>query len=144
MVCFYKFTKAKSYFNNILVVVMRNGCGLLGLQTLKYAVLQEPIDEMSWFFVCWYKFKKAKSYYNIYWLSMVKREEALEIMGVLNQLYLTNDLMKWTHQLNGFCVMREIDIHWSYQNLLIWADIVWHRLPVNQTVRYFKLKKLKN
>ena len=66
LVCWYKFMKAKSYFNNFLVVVIRNGCGLLCLQTLKSALLQEPIDEVSWFFVYWYKFRKAKSYYNIY------------------------------------------------------------------------------
>ena len=39
--------KAKNYFNNFLVAVIRNGCGLSGLQSLKYAVLQKPIDEMS-------------------------------------------------------------------------------------------------
>ena len=39
--------KAKSYFNNFLVVVVKNGCGLLGLKTLKFAVSQELIDEMS-------------------------------------------------------------------------------------------------
>ena len=39
--------KAKSYFKDFLVVVIRNVCGLLGVQTLKYALLQEPIDEMS-------------------------------------------------------------------------------------------------
>ena len=37
-----------------------------------------------------------------------------------------------------------IDIHRSYQNLLFWACIVWHRLSANQIVRCFKLKKLKN
>ena len=72
-VCLHKFMKAKSYFDNLLVVVIRNGCGLLGLQTLRSIVFQEPIDEMSWFFVCWYKFRKAKSYYNIYQLSMLKK-----------------------------------------------------------------------
>ena len=40
--------KAKSYFNNFLaVVVVKNVCGLLGLRTLKSAVLQGPINEMS-------------------------------------------------------------------------------------------------
>ena len=32
----------------------------------------------------------------------------------------------------------------SYQNLLFWACIVWHRFSTNQIVRYFKLKKRKN
>ena len=53
LMCWYKFRKAKSYFNNFLVVVVKNGCGLLGLGTLKSVVSQEPIDEMSWFFACW-------------------------------------------------------------------------------------------
>ena len=66
-VCWYKFMKAKSYFNNFLaVVVVKNVCGLLGLRTLKSAVLQGPINEMSWLFVCWYKVRKAKSYFNNY------------------------------------------------------------------------------
>ena len=34
--------------------------------------------------------------------------------------------------------------HWSYQNFLFWACIVWHRLWTNQIVRCFKLKKLEN
>ena len=42
------------------MVVVKNGCGLLGLGTLKSAVLQGQIDEISWFFV--YKFRKAESY----------------------------------------------------------------------------------
>ena len=65
-------------------------------------------------------------------------------MGLLNQVYLTNDLMNLAHWLNDFCVLRVMDIHWSYQNLLFWAGIVWHRLSANQVVRYFKLKKRKN
>ena len=50
LVCWYKFMKARSYFNHFLVVVVKNGCGLLGLGTLKSVLLQGPIDEMSWFF----------------------------------------------------------------------------------------------
>ena len=45
-------------------MLVKNGCGLLGLGTIKSAVSQEWIDEMSWFFACWYKFSKAKSYLN--------------------------------------------------------------------------------
>ena len=55
---------------------------------------------------------------------------------------------KWYDELNRliewYLYMRLMDIHWSYQNLLFWAGIVWHRLSVNQIVRCFKLKKLKN
>ena len=65
-------------------------------------------------------------------------------MGLLNQVYLTNYLMNWAHWLNNFCVLRVMNIHWSYQNLLFWASIFWHGLSANQIVIYFKLKKLKN
>ena len=50
--------------------------------------------------------------------------------------------MNWADWLNDICILRVMDIHWSYQNLLFWASIVWHRLSANQIVRYFKLKKL--
>ena len=36
-----------------------------------------------------------------------------------------------------------MDIHWSYQNLLLWTGIVLNRLSTNQIVRCVKLKKLK-
>ena len=39
------------------------------------------------------------------------------------------------------CIL--LDIHWSYKNVLFWAGIVRHSLSANQTVRCFKLKKLK-
>ena len=39
--------KTKSYFNNFWVVVVKNGRGLEGLGTLKSAVSQGAIDEMS-------------------------------------------------------------------------------------------------
>ena len=71
-VCWYKFRKAKSFFNNFWVVVVKNGCGLLGLVTLKSALSQESVDEVSWFFVCWYKFRKAKSFFNNFWVVVVK------------------------------------------------------------------------
>ena len=48
------------------MVVVKNGHGLLGLGTLKSAVSQGPINEMSWFFVHWYKFGKTKNYFNNY------------------------------------------------------------------------------
>ena len=60
LVCLYNFSKAKSYFSNFLVVLFKNGRGLLGLGTLKSVISQEPIDEMSWFFACWYKYRKPK------------------------------------------------------------------------------------
>ena len=49
-----------------MLVVLKNGCGLLGNGTVKSAVSQEGIDELSWTFACWHKFRKAKSYFNNY------------------------------------------------------------------------------
>ena len=49
-----------------MLVVLKNGCGLLGNGTVKSAVSQEGIDELSWSFACWHKFRKAKSYFNNY------------------------------------------------------------------------------
>ena len=45
---------------------------LLGYRTLKSAVSQEWIDELSWFFACSYIVRKAKNYFNSYWVHMVK------------------------------------------------------------------------
>ena len=59
-------------------------------------------------------------------------------------MYLANYLMNWADWLNDIFILRVVDIHWSYQNLLFWADIVWYRLSANQIGRYFKLKNLKN
>ena len=87
-------------------MVVKTGHGLLDIGTLKVAVLQEPINEMGWFFACWYKFRKAKSYFNNDQLCMVKNGEALEVMGLLNQVHLTNDLMNWADWLNDFLVMK--------------------------------------
>ena len=44
--CWYKFRKAKNYFNNFWVVVVKNGCGLLGHGTLKSADLKKEL--MNW------------------------------------------------------------------------------------------------
>ena len=41
-------------------MVVKNGHGLLGFGTLKSAVSQEWINEMSWFFACWCNFIKLK------------------------------------------------------------------------------------
>ena len=65
------------------MVVMKNGHGLLGLGTLKFAVSQEWINELGWFFACWYKFMKAKSYFNNYWVGVVKIGRGLKDYGSL-------------------------------------------------------------
>ena len=45
----YKFKKAKSYFNKFFMELVKNGCGLLLLGAL-----------------CWYKFRKANNHFNNY------------------------------------------------------------------------------
>ena len=52
--------KPKSYFNNFLVVVVKNGCDILGPQTLKSAVLQGAIDKMSCFLYADINLRKPK------------------------------------------------------------------------------------
>ena len=49
LVCSFKFRNSKSSVN-FLVVVVKNGRGLLGRGTLKSALSRELVDEMSWFF----------------------------------------------------------------------------------------------
>ena len=83
LVCWQKFWKAKSYFNNFWMLVIKNGCGLLGLGALKSAVSQEWFDGLGWFFACWYKFMKAKSYFNNYWVGVVKNGWDLKDRGSL-------------------------------------------------------------
>ena len=39
------------------------------------------------------------------------------------------------------CIL--LDVHWSYKNMLFWAGIFRRSLSAKQTVRCFKLKKLK-
>ena len=65
-------------------------------------------------------------------------------MGLLNQVYLTNDLMNWADWM--------IFVYWEWWIsmeatkffILGWAGIFWHRLSTNQIVRCFKSKKLKS
>ena len=52
-------------------------------------------------------------------------------------------MINWGDWLNDICILRVMDIHCSYQNLLFWAGIVWHKLSANQIVRCFKLKNFK-
>ena len=81
--------KLKVPFNDFCIVLVGNGCGLLGLKTPKSAVSQELIDGISWFFSCWYKFKKAKSFgKNLVPEIWAKMHPANQITGFLNQWYL--------------------------------------------------------
>ena len=44
LVCWYKFRKVKSYFNDFWLVVVTNGRVVLDIGTLKSAVYQEWVD----------------------------------------------------------------------------------------------------
>ena len=80
------------------MVVLKNEFGLLCLETLKSAVSQEWIDEMSWFFTCWYKFRKAKSCFNNYWMGVVKNGQGLIDYGTLK----SGVSHKWFDELSRF------------------------------------------
>ena len=65
------------------MVVITNGCGHLGLGTLKSAVSQEWMNELGWFFACWYKFMKAKNHFNNYRVGVVENGRGLKDCGTL-------------------------------------------------------------
>ena len=65
------------------MVVVKNGRGLFGLATLKSALSQEWIDEISSFFACGYKSRKAKSYLDDYWVGRIKNGWGLIDHGTL-------------------------------------------------------------
>ena len=44
--CWYKFSKAKNYFNNYWVAMVKNGWDLLDHETLKSSIF--PNDLMNW------------------------------------------------------------------------------------------------
>ena len=67
-----QFRKGKNYFNGYWVDMVKYGCRILGRGTLKSALYEEWIDELSWLFECSYKFRKAKIYFNSFWLGSVK------------------------------------------------------------------------
>ena len=77
------------------MVVVRNGHGLLVLGTLKSAVSQEWIDEIADFLHADSNLGKLKVTLIIIGWAWSKMSEALEIMGLLNQVYLTDDLVNW-------------------------------------------------
>ena len=86
------------------MVVAKNGRGLLGLATLKSAVYQEWIDGMSLFFVYWYRYREAKVTLIIIGWVWSKMGEVVFIMALLNQVYLTNDMINWINWSNDFCM----------------------------------------
>ena len=80
-------------------------CGLLGLGTLKSAVSQEWTDELGWFLLTDTNLWKLRVTLIIIGLVWSKMVEALKIVGFLNQVYLTNDLMYWADLLNDFSML---------------------------------------
>ena len=64
--------KTKNYFDNFCVVVVENRRSSLGHRTLKSAIPQNWMDELSW-----YKFRKAEKYYNIYRMGVIKKGRGL-------------------------------------------------------------------
>ena len=51
--CWDRSMKIESWFKNIGMSVVRNGCGYSGLRTLKLAISQKGINGINWFLVCW-------------------------------------------------------------------------------------------
>ena len=56
----WEIRKAKSYFNNFWMDVVKNGCDHLGHGTLNSVVSQELIDELSWFLTADTNLEKLK------------------------------------------------------------------------------------
>ena len=95
--------------------------------TLKSAVSQEWIDEMSCFFACWSKFRKTKSYFDNYWVVMVKNEHGLTDDGTVKSDVSQNDLMNWADWLNDSCML--IVIEW----FLVW----WSLYSISLTFKFW-------
>ena len=38
-------------------------------------------------------------------------------------MYITNDLINWADWSNDICILRVVNIHWSYQKLLFWLAL---------------------
>ena len=90
-VCWYKFRKAKSFFNSFWVVVVKNGWKKLNWwNELIFCVLVQ--------------IRKAKSYCNNYWVSMVKNG-----WGLIDHRTLKASVF-WSHiSLDGMTDLDHID-----------------------------------
>ena len=81
------------------MVVIKYGCGLLGLRTLKSAVSQELIGELGWYFACWYKCLKTKRCFNNYCVGADKNGWGLKDRGTLklgkSQMIWWIELIDW-------------------------------------------------
>ena len=82
------------------MVGFKNGRGFFVHGTLKSAVPQEWINELSLFFARWCKFRKAKSYSYNYWVGLVKN-----IYGLLGHGTLKSGVsQEWIDELSWFFV----------------------------------------
>ena len=90
-------------------MVVKNGHG-----TLKFAVSQEWINEMSWFFACWYKFRNAKGYFDDYWVAIVKNEWGL----IDHRTHKSGVPLKWFDELSRL-------IEQFYMLIMMESFLVW-------------------
>ena len=125
LVCWQKFKKAKIYFNNFWMVVIENGRGLVALRTLKSAVSQ-PMNWADFLHADTNLWKLKITLIIIGWV-WSKMGKVLKIVGLLNQVYLTNDLMNWADWMNDFCMLIVMEYHffavndalyWLYENCM--------------------------
>ena len=113
----WKFRKAKNYFNDFWVSVVRNGHGHLVHQTLKSAVSKEWVDELSWFFACWL-------WGNNSWLDQHHAWYLWLLNAVLLQLYLSDN---WSHEIRSVChsiVCWSVFLELDYQDSLNFSMVL--------------------
>ena len=105
-------------------MVVKNGHGFFGLGTLKSALSQDWIDEMSWFFECWYKLRKVNSGFDNYWQGIVKNGWGLMDHGTLK----SGVSHRWFDELSRFI---ERFLHVDSDGIIFWFDdhstlYLWH------------------
>ena len=105
---------------NIVVSVVKNGCGHSGLSTLKLVVAQEGIYGINWFLVCWYKFRKVKSYLNNFGVVMVISGRGLLGVGTLK----SSASQDWIDEMSWFltCWYKFI----GNSVLYVWSSLFLH------------------
>ena len=122
----------------------QNALGQSDYRIFKSTISLEQNDEKAWLYACRHRFMKIRSWLKnivvcvvkngyghsvLRSLILVKMDEALEIIGLLNQVYLTNDLMSWADWQSNFCVL--ITMEW----FLVWPTIY----PVSLTFIFYWL-----
>ena len=114
-----------SYFHTFYIGVVKNMCCFLGHGTVKSAVSQEWIDELSWFWTWWYNFRKNKSYFNKFYVGVVKTWCGLLVHETLKSAISGEwidelswffscwyKFMKAKNYVNDFWVDRVMDFRW--------------------------------